>query len=110
MKNYTTVTTNPEAKNPGMIPSVKRTCELTVKRPSGVVEVVTHPTIRALVPAAFKQIVAATKKANGSDVISYENIETITWIAMTKDELDAQEHQRSYDATVKMMSGGEYFS
>lgn len=47
--------------------------ELTVIRPNGTKEVVTHPTIKALNEAQFQQIKKATKEAGRGDALFYRN-------------------------------------
>ena len=45
---------------------------LTVKRPSGDVETIVHPTLTNISPAQFAQIQRDTKAAGRGEVLSYE--------------------------------------
>jgi len=75
---------------------------LTVKRPSGAVEVITHPSLKSISNAQFKQIQEGTKKAGRGNVISYEIKYKVKQVITTVAEM----HNSSmvYDATVSDMS------
>lgn len=48
--------------------------ELTIRRPSGVMETVTFPHQKQISKSTFAQIVKATKDAGRGDVLSYTNV------------------------------------
>lgn len=57
--------------------------EVTINRPTGLVEVVKLPNIRELNPALFARIVRETKAAGRGDVVAYRNVKKATTYTVT---------------------------
>ena len=53
---------------------------VTIKRPDGTTEIVTHPKIDYMTPEIFKQMKKMMKVANRGDVLSYKNIKAVVEI------------------------------
>ena len=79
--------------------------ELTVIRPNGQVEVVTHPTLKVISASQFAQIKDSTKKAGRGDVTTYKNVkkEVTSTIEMT----DADKSYMASREIEKMSRMGE---
>ena len=60
-------------KSNGMI-TIADHVEITVRRPDGSVETVTHPTLHSMTDAFFAALVAGTRAAGRGDVLSYRNV------------------------------------
>ena len=70
--------------------------ELTIKRPAGELEVV-KTKFATLFPSQFKQIQDGTKNAGRGDVLSFEIIKESVFIPYTKEEIEAQEKEMSFE-------------
>lgn len=70
--------------------------EITVKRPDGKIETITHPKIDFFTPAIFAQMKKAMADAGRGDVISYRNIDAV----IEMEESDYQSHCRRCGAAV----------
>ena len=76
---------------------------LTVVRPSGVTEIVKHPTINNITERQFAEIKRMTKAAGRGDVISYENVMRDDVVVLTDADLVGMES----DKMATMMAYGE---
>ena len=56
--------------------TMKRQCEVTVRRPDGTVETLVHPNIPVMTDTLWDQMVAAMREADRGECLSYVN-ETI---------------------------------
>lgn len=54
-----------------------RKAEVTVKRPDGKIETITHPKVDYFTPAIFNQMKKAMAGAQRGEVISYRNIDAV---------------------------------
>ena len=55
-----------------------RKCQITVKRPNGQIETITHPSIDYMVDGVFAQMKTAMLSGGRGEAVSYKNIAAIT--------------------------------
>jgi hypothetical protein len=78
-------------------------CEVTINRPSGIVEVVKLTSIKELNDALFARIVKDTKKAGRGDAVSFRNVKKSTTYKVSEADAATDSSAR----IERMMSAGE---
>lgn len=78
-------------------------CEITFKRPTGLIDKIRHPRFERLSDDLFEELKKATLKANGNILLSYKNVEKLKKIEVKRNpEMD--EYYASRERIRKAMS------
>ncbi len=83
--------------------------ELDIRRPSGIVETVVHPTLKTITARNFADIKAATAKAGRGEVLAYRCITKTVEDTVDSDPSRIAELQyiREHNAIMRASAGGE---